>query len=77
MTTYHDGDFDSGDVSAFLPLLAHEPNIIGPVSGREDVPGSDPARYYIRVRSTAPLPLPEGATVTDPQVATALLGVWA
>lgn len=76
MTTYHDHYFDAADVNIFLPLLASEPNIIGPQFGVEEL-GSDPARSYIAVRSTTLLDPPAGATVTDNAVALALLGVWA
>lgn len=37
----------------------------------------DPARLYIGVRTTTSLEVPSGASVTDPQLAAALLGVWA
>lgn len=77
MTTYYDAAFDAPDVSLFLPLLAHEANIIGPLGGSADVPGTDPARAYIAVRALAPVAVPVGAQLTDPAMARQLLGVWA
>jgi|GEM_PF-1167448 len=77
MTHYYDAAFDAPDVSLFLPLLASEANIIGPRSGSADVAGSDPARCYIAVRALAPVDVPAGAQITDPALATQLLGVWA
>ena len=76
MTTYYDHYFDAADANAFLPLLASQPNIIGPVFGQEAV-GANPARVYIAVRSTVPLPLPDGAAVTNAALGMAQLGVWA
>ena len=77
MNSYYDYAFDSADVSDFLPLLASEANLIGPLPGSPEVPGSDPARLYLKVRASAPLQAPEGLAVTDALVADALLGVWA
>lgn len=37
----------------------------------------DPSRLYVGVRATTMLDVPVGASVTDPQLAAALLGVWA
>lgn len=76
MTTYIDSYFDSDDANAFLSLLASEPNIIGPLPGVAEL-GSDPARLYLAVRSTAPLETPAGCAVTPPETGIALLGVWA
>ncbi len=76
-TDYYDYAFDSDDVNAFLPLLASEPNLIGPRPGHPDMAGSDPARFYLRVRATAPLEAPANVAVTDPAIAEAVLGVWA
>lgn len=73
---YHDHYFDSDDANAFLPLLASEPNIIGPRFGNGEA-GSDAARVYIGVRASSPLTVPEGAQVTPTEVGIALLGVWA
>jgi hypothetical protein len=77
MTSYFDHAFDSDDVNAFLPILASEPNVIGPLPGSSEVPGADPARFYLKVRALAPVATPVGAVMTDPAVADALLGVWA
>jgi hypothetical protein len=76
MTTYHDYAFDAADINALLPVLG-EANLIGPLEGRADIEGCDPARYYIRIRSVSEITLPAGCTVTAPDVADALLGVWA
>ncbi len=76
MTQYHDHYFDAADANVFLPLLATQPNIIGPMWGQADV-GADPARVYIAVRSTTQLVTPEGAVMTPLETGIALLGVWA
>lgn len=76
MTTYYDHYFDAADANAFLPLLASQPDIIGPAFGNAGA-GADPARVYIAVRTTAPLPVPEGAAVTPLELGRAQLGVWA
>lgn len=73
---YYDHYFDAAEATAFLPLLASEPNIIGPCWGRDDL-GSNPQRLYIAVRSAQVLDVPEGAEATDIALAQALLGVWA
>lgn len=63
-------------MNAFLPLLASQANLIGPMAGVAEL-GSDPQRTYIAVRAFAPLTPPEGAVATDTQTGIALLGVWA
>lgn len=70
MTTYYDYYWHSADVNAFLPLLADEPNIIGPRQG-------DDNQWYIAVRTATPRATPDNCTLTDTAVAQALLGVWA
>lgn len=76
MSEYHDHYFDTDDANAFLPLLASERNIIGPMRGDAEL-GSDPQRVYIAVRSLSVLPVPEGAVATESETGIALLGVWA
>ena len=78
MTTplYTDYAFDAPDAASFLPFMATEPNIIGPMLGRAEV-GADPTRFYIKIRTPNLLTAPESASVTDTALATALLGVWA
>ncbi len=77
MTDYHDHYFDADDANTFLPLLAEQPNIIGPRFGTLEVAGTNPARVYIAVRGSQPIETPIGAEVTPPEIATSLLGVWA
>lgn len=77
MSQYYDHFFDAEDANAFLPLLAAEPNIIGPRFGTPEIAGTHEARVYIAVRSTQPIETPLGAQVTPPDIATSLLGVWA
>lgn len=76
MTTYHDYAFDAADINALLPVLG-EANLIGPLEGRGDIPGCDPARFYVRIRTAAEIATPAGCTITLAEVADALLGVWA
>lgn len=77
-TDYTDYYWDSADASAFLSVLAVEPNIIGPVAGEATVaPGTDPARWYLAVRAGHTLATPDGCAETPPAVAQSLLGVWA
>ncbi len=75
---YTDYYWDSADASAFLDVLATEPNIIGPLAGNETVaPGTDPARWYLAVRTDNALTVPAGCAETPPVLAQSLLGVWA
>lgn len=39
-TSYLDSYWEAADMAAFLPLLATQPNIIGPVMGQPEVAGS-------------------------------------
>lgn len=76
-TSYLDSYWEAADMAAFLPLLATQPNIIGPVMGLPEVAGSNPSHAYIAVRSDAPIEAPVGCVAADPSVAIQLLGVWA
>lgn len=77
MMTYHDYHWSTDDAANLLPVLALAPNILGPVAGREDVAGSDSARYYISVRSTEVMTTPAGMVDADAAVLAELVGVWA
>lgn len=77
-TDYTDYYWDSADASAFLDVLATEHNIIGPVAGDSAIAlGTDPARWYLAVRTDNALTTPDGCAETPPAVAQSLLGVWA
>jgi hypothetical protein len=77
MTTWIDHYWDTADAALFLGVLAEQPNVIGPFAGSAAVPGTDENRWYLSVRATGVLPVPEGCAVTDTAVAQSLLGVWA
>lgn len=69
--SYTDFYWQSEVVEVFWPVIAHEPNIIGPVYD------SIANRYVIAVRSDTPLDCPSGATLLPLAEAQSLLGVWA
>lgn len=70
MTFYHDYYWHSADVNAFLPVLAEEPNLIGPRKGED-------GQWYLAVRAVGERLPPEGCAVTAPVTAQTVLGVWA
>lgn len=77
MTTYHDYHWSTDDAANLLPVLAMAQNILGPVAGREDVLGSDPARYYLSVRAEEVMAVPAGMVDADQAILAELVGVWA
>ena len=96
-TAYLEYYWDSADVSHFLPVLATQPNVIGPLRGRAgyqpelideaeqviDPPPAyvnavgDPLRWYLAVRTTEEMAVPDGCSVTETALAQQILGVWA